>query len=210
MSLEVGGQRVIAARRAGAQVPAPGRPDGEVLTGDDEGQALFVEAIIEELRRRSSRRALGPRGLTIDAELWVRQKDWGEARQAIAAAGIMLHERACRPRRPWSGRSVLRSARRWPGRSRGRSAGRARWSPSRGWWWSSGPPGVGLRPGRLPGRPRPQQGIHRKIAPAVTPGHRAGPGRHGAGIRKRAGSPTRSGLMTAPTSRGCQAQIVRL
>jgi DNA-binding transcriptional ArsR family regulator len=72
-------------------------PDGEVLTGDDEGRALFVEAIIEELRRRSSLRAPGPRGLAIDAELWVRQKDWEEARQAIAAAGIMLHERACRP-----------------------------------------------------------------------------------------------------------------
>jgi DNA-binding transcriptional ArsR family regulator len=75
-------------------------PDGDVLTGDDEGQALFVEAIIEELRRRSSRRASGPRGLTIDAELWVHQKDWEEARQAIAAAGITLHERACRPHDP--------------------------------------------------------------------------------------------------------------
>lgn len=75
-------------------------PDGEVLAGDDEGRALVVEAIIAELRRRSSRRAPGPRGLTIDAELWVRQKDWEEARQAIAAAGIMLHERACRPHHP--------------------------------------------------------------------------------------------------------------
>jgi DNA-binding transcriptional ArsR family regulator len=75
-------------------------PDGDVLAGDDEGHALFVEAVIEELRRRSSRRASGQRGLTIDAELWVHQNDWEEAQPAIAAAGITLHERACPPHDP--------------------------------------------------------------------------------------------------------------
>lgn len=75
-------------------------PDGDVLAGDDEGHALLVGAIIGELRRRSSRQASGPRGLMIDAELWVHPADWEEARQAIATAGIALHERACRPHDP--------------------------------------------------------------------------------------------------------------
>lgn len=67
---------------------------------DDEGQALFVEAIVVELRRRSGQRASELPGLTIDAELWVHPDDWEQARQAIAAAGILLHERARRPHQP--------------------------------------------------------------------------------------------------------------
>jgi len=67
---------------------------------DDEGRALFIEAIIDELRRRSGQRAPELPGLTIDAELWVDPEDWETARAAIAAAGTMLHERARRPHDP--------------------------------------------------------------------------------------------------------------
>jgi len=80
--------------------PRTGGPSTSAPALDDEGQALFLEAIVEELRRRGSQRVSGPRGLTIDAELWVHPQDWEEARQAIAAAGAVLHERACRPHEP--------------------------------------------------------------------------------------------------------------
>ncbi|MBV9381727.1 MAG: winged helix-turn-helix transcriptional regulator [Streptosporangiaceae bacterium] len=72
----------------------------DVSGSDDEGRALFVEAVVEELRRRVSQRSPGLRGLAIDAELWVHEEDWEEARQAIAAAGTVLHEKACRPHEP--------------------------------------------------------------------------------------------------------------
>ena len=74
----------------------PGHPPAS----DDEGQALFIEAIIDELRRRSGQRAPKLPGLTIDAELWVEPEDWETARAAIASAGTMLHERARRPHEP--------------------------------------------------------------------------------------------------------------
>lgn len=80
--------------------PRADGPGAEVAASDVEGQALFIEAVAEELRRRGSQRASGLRGLTIDAELWVDPQDWEEARQAIAAAGIVLHERARRPHEP--------------------------------------------------------------------------------------------------------------
>lgn len=72
----------------------------DVPATDEQAQALFVEAIVEELRRRSLQRMPGLRGLTVDAELWVHPQDWEEARQAIAAAAIALHGRACRPYEP--------------------------------------------------------------------------------------------------------------
>jgi hypothetical protein len=40
------------------------------------------------------------RGLIIDAELWVEERDWEEARRAIAAAGSVLHEKAQQPHQP--------------------------------------------------------------------------------------------------------------
>lgn len=67
---------------------------------DDEGQALFIEAIVDELRRRGSQRARDGRGLTMDAELWVDPDDWETARAAIEAAGTLLHKRARRPHEP--------------------------------------------------------------------------------------------------------------
>lgn len=74
----------------------PGQPPAP----DEDGQALFVEAVVDELRRRSAQRAPDLPGLSIDAELWVDPEDWEEARAAMAAAGTMLHERARRPHTP--------------------------------------------------------------------------------------------------------------
>jgi len=78
------------------------RPEagGRRPTGDAAGWGLFVEAVIDELRRRSGQRAPDLPGLTIDAELWVPSEDWEHARKAIAAAGTRLHERARRPHEP--------------------------------------------------------------------------------------------------------------
>lgn len=64
---------------------------------DDKGRALVAEAVVAELRRRLALRSPGRRGLTVDAELWVAEQDWNQARQAIAAASTVLHEKARRP-----------------------------------------------------------------------------------------------------------------
>lgn len=85
-------------RRYRYRSPAPGsrwRP-----SRDQESQALFVEAMVAELRRRSADRAEGTHGLAVDAELWVSQEDWDEATRRIAEAAVMLHERARRPHEP--------------------------------------------------------------------------------------------------------------
>lgn len=68
--------------------------------GDDEGRALLIQAAVEELRRRVAHRAPAMHGLTIDAELWVDERDWEQARRAIAAAGALLHEKARQPHEP--------------------------------------------------------------------------------------------------------------
>jgi DNA-binding transcriptional ArsR family regulator len=75
---------------AGSQRPA----------ADYEGEALFIDAIAGELRRRGSQRAPEMPVLAVDAELWVRPEDWEEARQAIARAATALHESARQPHEP--------------------------------------------------------------------------------------------------------------
>lgn len=88
-------------RRYRHRVEPPGEgPSAGVRVPEDESRVLFIEAIVEELRRRGSQRTAGPHGLTVDAELWVHPQDWEQARQTIAGAGIALHERACRPHEP--------------------------------------------------------------------------------------------------------------
>jgi len=67
---------------------------------DTDGHVLLVEAVVEELRRRAGQRAPGTPVLAIDAELWVHPDDWEEARQTIARAGVLLHDRARRPHEP--------------------------------------------------------------------------------------------------------------
>lgn len=64
---------------------------------DDEGHALMLEAIIDELRRRRAARHPQEPGLTVDAELWVSREEWERARDAIAAATRRLHEVARPP-----------------------------------------------------------------------------------------------------------------
>ena len=73
---------------------------GDQLSADTEGHALFVEAVIEELRRRAGQRSAETPVLAVDAELWVDPDDWAEARTAIREAATLLHERARRPHEP--------------------------------------------------------------------------------------------------------------
>ena len=80
--------------------PRADRPDAGPPAGEDEARELVVEAIVAELRRRATGRVRDPRGLSVDAELWVHPRDWEQARQAIAAASTLLHERARRPHEP--------------------------------------------------------------------------------------------------------------
>ena len=64
---------------------------------DAEGRVLLIEALVDELRRRSDERDQAEPSLTVDAELWVTPEDWQAARQAVAVATIRLHEQAKRP-----------------------------------------------------------------------------------------------------------------
>jgi hypothetical protein len=73
---------------------------GDHTSADTEGHGLFVEAVIEELRRRAGQRAADTPVLAVDAELWVDPDDWAEARTAIREAATLLHERARRPHEP--------------------------------------------------------------------------------------------------------------
>jgi DNA-binding transcriptional ArsR family regulator len=84
-------------RRYRYRVPPPA---GDRTSVDTEGHALFVQAVVDELRRRAGQRAPGTPVLGIDAELWMDPDDWEEARQAIIRAGTLLHERARRPHEP--------------------------------------------------------------------------------------------------------------
>jgi DNA-binding transcriptional ArsR family regulator len=73
---------------------------GDRASADTEGHALFVEAVVEELRRRAGQRSPGTPVLAVDAELWVDPDDWEEARTAIRTAATLLHDRARRPHDP--------------------------------------------------------------------------------------------------------------
>ncbi|MFZ8318552.1 hypothetical protein ACO1LA_13830, partial [Staphylococcus aureus] len=59
----------------------------------------YVEAIIDELRRRARRRAEGP-GVTTDAELWVDPEVWRRVVHHVAEASTLLHKAAQPPRTP--------------------------------------------------------------------------------------------------------------
>ena len=69
---------------------------------DDEGHALMLEAMIEQLRRRGAQRAPSPDlpDLTVDAELWVEPGDWARIRDAVAEAMVRLHDAARPSRQP--------------------------------------------------------------------------------------------------------------
>lgn len=70
-------------------------------TGDVsvEDQLVYVEALAEELRRRSEQRTTGP-GVSTDAELWVHPETWRRVVQHVGQASSLLHAAAQRPRTP--------------------------------------------------------------------------------------------------------------
>jgi DNA-binding transcriptional ArsR family regulator len=73
-----------------------------VGTGDAEERAeaaeMFVQAATEELRRRYASRRRDDNGLVADAELWVTPEVYAEARDLLARASALLHDRAQPPR----------------------------------------------------------------------------------------------------------------
>ncbi|PPG19546.1 ArsR family transcriptional regulator [Rathayibacter sp. AY1E8] len=81
---------------------ASGRPFDVTVSvdaGPEEERDLHLEALIEELRRRSSSRADGPQ-LSTDAELWVDPEVWRRVVRHVGEASALLHAAARPPRTP--------------------------------------------------------------------------------------------------------------
>ena len=70
-------------------------------TGPDaaDERAQYVEALVDELRRRSPRRAPGPQ-VSTDAELWVDPETWRRVVHHVGQASALLHAAAQPPRTP--------------------------------------------------------------------------------------------------------------
>lgn len=66
---------------------------------DDEERAQYVEALIDELRRRSRQRISGQQ-VSTDAELWVDAKTWQRVVNHVGQASAFLHAAAQPPRTP--------------------------------------------------------------------------------------------------------------
>ncbi|MCS5715993.1 helix-turn-helix domain-containing protein [Herbiconiux sp. CPCC 205716] len=67
--------------------------------GASEERSEYVEAVIDELRRRSALRVEGAH-LTTDAELWVDPAVWRRVVAAVGAASALLHDEARPARTP--------------------------------------------------------------------------------------------------------------
>ena len=94
----------VRSRRGGRErrftyAPAAVAPPGTAAL-DREGQVLFAEAVAIELRRRSRQAEPGAAQLGVDAELWVDPAVWASTLDAVRAATLELHQRACPPRTP--------------------------------------------------------------------------------------------------------------
>jgi len=76
----------------------PPTPDGTDDDTDAE-RARYVDALADELRRRSPRRADGPQ-ISTDAELWVDAETWQRVVRHVGHASALLHAAAQRPRTP--------------------------------------------------------------------------------------------------------------
>ncbi|MEV7757045.1 helix-turn-helix domain-containing protein [Microbacterium sp. NPDC089180] len=74
----------------------PDTPHGE---RSPEGETEYLEAIVEELRRRAALRADGP-AISTDAELWVDPAVWRRIVQHVGEASALLHAAARPPRTP--------------------------------------------------------------------------------------------------------------
>ena len=74
--------------------------DAPADTASDAGEAaLYYQAIAGELvRRAATRRSLGTKGASSDAELWVRPEDWEAAIGQVVQAVMALHRGARPPR----------------------------------------------------------------------------------------------------------------
>lgn len=64
-----------------------------------EDSALYVRALAEELVRRHRQRRAG-RSLLVDADLWVPEEVWTQARELLERASRLVHESAGAPRSP--------------------------------------------------------------------------------------------------------------
>lgn len=72
-------------------------------------EAEFMALLSDELRRRHSLRAEGPR-TDVDADLWVSPRAWARAVDAVAAFSAELHASAVPPRSPESIRVSVSAA----------------------------------------------------------------------------------------------------
>nr|WP_228506303.1 helix-turn-helix domain-containing protein [Frigoribacterium sp. VKM Ac-2530] len=66
---------------------------------DDEERAQYVEALVDELRRRSRQRITGHQ-VSTDAELWVDPETWHRVVHHVGQASALLHAAAQPPRTP--------------------------------------------------------------------------------------------------------------
>lgn len=73
---------------------------GPFLDADPEEERALLIAMAEELRRRASQRTRGARQSTTDAELWVDERVWQQARGMADRLGTLLHEAARPPHTP--------------------------------------------------------------------------------------------------------------
>jgi DNA-binding transcriptional ArsR family regulator len=70
-------------------------------SGDPDANALYYQAVAGELvRRATSRRGVGAKGTSSDAELWVPAGDWHRAVERVSSAVVDLHRAAAAPRSP--------------------------------------------------------------------------------------------------------------
>ena len=73
-----------------------------VLAAEDvaiEDQLEYIDALVDELRRRAQARTDGP-ALSTDAELWVGPETWRRVVRHVGEASALLHAAAQRPRTP--------------------------------------------------------------------------------------------------------------
>jgi len=75
------------------------RDSGTEADADEEERARYVEALADELRRRSAHRAAGPQ-VSTDAELWVDAETWRRVVHHVGQASALLHAAARAPRTP--------------------------------------------------------------------------------------------------------------
>ncbi|MDZ5144319.1 helix-turn-helix domain-containing protein [Microbacterium testaceum] len=74
-------------------------PDARLGERSPEGEEEYIEALVDELRRRARTRIDGP-ALTTDAELWIDPQVWSRVVRHVGEASALLHAAAHPPRTP--------------------------------------------------------------------------------------------------------------